>query len=290
MKIFSHLLLAIVLYGFLSCSARQETITTRIPSDVFNSLNSIPASEVLISFPKDSIILATVLRDSLLCILFKPENTFKNTLSIESINHRNQNLLTIPYGDGTGEMMLPLFSHQDSSILLYDLVLNKTALIRIEDLILNEIYEPEFYSTNIITQEIIPDYKKRRFIYLNQYSYNGKEPRFLYSDPRGNQHERKRSYYYFNVCIGKLVQHPHTHRIAYLGQSQPSLELMDEKGHLIRRIIFPREHQEVTDIRYGNITDYIFVAPVINCFTAATANDQFIAGAYETDDHKYYIS
>lgn len=192
------------------------------------------------------------------------------------------------YGAKFNQVVLPRAFYADGVFLLGDVAMKKVAWIEWENALSDSLYCPPIFKSNIVSQYELPF--ENRILFLNPYSYQGREPRILVSDRKLNYHWRKKhDYTAINLMDGTLLHNKQIRRVAYFSGDEPLIELMDEKGKIIKSFLFPHERGTVGEMVHNGITEYAYYAPGQRCFVSASSDADYIVASYWTDERESIV-
>lgn len=233
--------------------------------------------------------------DNIACIVSGKEKKGHFFLTLFNLGSGEKIGSYYPYGSEIGEVLLPFFTKSQHQLLMYDPVKKMAGIIDIPVILYSVDYHPMLFHTNIFSQEIIPF--KKRLLFLNPNSFDGKAPRVIISDRNWNYVERhKYSFDASNVVDGSLQYNPSRKKIAFLADYIPVIEIMNENGDLIRRIHFPHSVCDFETVYHSNsnITEYLYPyrsSPTFPdySFCGSDSNEDYIACIYWREDWTYVI-
>lgn len=276
---------------FVACAPQIEEEQVSDADLVFSFRN--PEKE-WIRVPADSIDRVFVDED-VACIVSGKEQKGHSFLTLFHLGSGKKIRSFYPYGSEKGEALLPFFTKSQHQLLMYDPVKKMAGIIDIPIISNSVDYHPTLFHTNIFSQEIIPF--KKRLLFLNPNSFDGKAPRVIISDRNWNYVERhKYSFDASNVVDGSLQYNSSKGRIAFLADYIPVVEIMNENGVLLKRIHFPHSICDFEKVYHKSvgITEYLY--PYCSSpsfpdysFCGSDSNENYIACIYWRDDWTYAI-
>ena len=287
MRLIYSFLMIIVLF---SCTGRMPVQEKKISQEEVNSFMQRNPRMELYTVPADSLERVFVVKDKIITYQH-PDGNGQPFLHILAMNGQEICSL-VKKGGGRDEMLMALPSVSNNMLLMMDVLQRQLAFIDI-----TEAVKPSFsilkYKTNILSQRIIP--YKDRLMFLNPYSYRDQAKRILISDREWNYSEKKHySFNAFNIVCGEVLYEDQSERVVYLSRHEPIAEVLDTKGTLKKRIIFPHHEPDVAEIWHEdrNIKEYVIIAQddyPEDCFVSADSNSDCIAAVFRTDDWKSVI-
>lgn len=278
-------------WAVLSCSS--AVVTDRVDAVDLEFASRQPSKE-LMCVPKDSIDYVHV-ENGVLCLFNVRERKGENHLALYDLNQGVLIRECIPYGANANEMLLPFLTVTSGHLFVYDPVKKEATDIEINQLLKESQYEPQYYHTNLYSQEIIPI--RERLLFLNQYSFKGKAPRVRYSDSMWNYTEKHRyDFDAMNVVDGFLLYNQEEDRIAFLADYEPVIELMDGNGKLLKSVRFPHSVCEFVAVNYKSIGIVEYSYPYQESpsfpeysFCAADSNEDIIVCSFWRDDWTFIV-
>lgn len=242
--------------------------------------------DTLLTAAQDSNMTMHIIDDKLCLLFFKKEN---RPLKIEIWN-LSQDSRFYSYQSENDHLIMPFATFSWNSILIHDVLKQKTVSIEIDRASSEPGYSPTVRQSNLSAINILP--WGSRQVFLNDYSYVDGIPRVCFTDKKWNYKEKhKYSFNSSNVVHGELVCDQERTRIAYIPSNDSKIEIMGGKGE--KEIIvdfFHATKQEVISVNRENGVFYVFRFPPILCFSKACAgHDSFLAG-YIDDDGNHSVA
>lgn len=281
---------ALLLFMVISCADKRPVQENHITEDRLNAFELRTPQRVVLTTPADSLESVFVINQHIITFQH-PDGNGQPFLHILAMNGQEICSL-VKKGGGRDEMLMALPSVSNNMLLMMDVLQRQLAFIDI-----TEAVKPSFsilkYRTNILSQRIIP--YKDRLMFLNPYSYRDQAKRILISDREWNYSEKKHySFNAFNIVCGEVLYEDQSERVVYLSRHEPIAEVLDTKGTLKKRIIFPHHVPDVAEIWHEdrNIKEYVIIAQddyPEDCFVSADSNSNCIAAVFRTDDWKSVI-
>lgn len=195
----------------------------------------------------------------------------------------------VEYGTDLHQMLIAYPSYGSGKVVLRDLIARKITMISPGAIVSGSANtEVQIFKSDIIAQTLVPF--GDRLLFLNPYSLEGKTPRVLVSDRKWNYHWRKKyNYTTINLNRGTLMYNPERGKIAYASENCPIIELMSEKGRLLKTIAAPHETGIISEDSHEGFIDYVYYESVPCCFTSADSNSQYFVTSFNTDQKESLI-
>lgn len=269
----------------VSCSATLSTKEVVVEQEVLHEIGFRKA-ETVFALSEDAT--SVYVTQCGICV-FNREGSSEHFLKLLSMGSEDSRWY-VSHGYAEDQLLLPILSFGGQDALLYDAVLNKACKIDVCAALADNQYECLYHSTNIISQRVVP--VGDRLLYLNPNSYDGKEPRLLWSDAQWNavkvRNKTSHDKNYLNVLSGNIV-YREGNSIAFVSRHSPEIEIFDWTGGLECRLVFP--HQQSSTIEVINAAgqrETVFTS-VETCFVCAFAYGDYFATCFRDDSGQDYV-
>lgn len=273
-------------------------------SFLFPACRSVPEAPV-VSFPlpeqvrwdgetvlrvgKYSVSRVYLIKDILCKVYDREQNSF--ALALETLEPGIVSRSFVKYGGhNADEMLLTLASRGPDGILLHDFPLERIAYVDVEKALSDSLYEPDFFPSDVFSQEVIP-LEGHELLYLNRYSWEEGAPRFYRTNGKGNQrHHRKGRKDGFSILNGELILNKVQGKVAFADRRYPVVEIWSLDGKLQKRIQVEEERSfEIRELEIGGKKDYYFVNVAPCCFASGSGTDSTLALAYQDAEGQYCV-
>lgn len=274
----------LIVFSFcvVACSAGMRSRVVDMTRETLDKMDVREAEETFFQFPSDSLTTAMVLGDRLVVLNHKDKS--HGFLGITELYNHNDWTWTVGRGYNAGQALTPLISESQGRIALYDPTLKKLILV-----------DPEFsrdaqetdqeIHTNVLTQRILP--VGQRFLYLNQFSFDGKEPRLCWLDAaRTHRGKQGKMNHYMNVLNGAILYGSKNQTAVFCSEYTPELELYDASLRLFKKVHFPNPASTFMELRNENGLKVFLVKDRHTSFRSASGGENYFATIYRNEENQ----
>ena len=272
---------------FLSCSGHGKLKEITIEEGFSRHYQSRSPEEEVLRLHKDSVTSVAVIDDMLCLFDNHRKRTNSPTVRISEISNPNKYKEFIPCGVEAGQMAMPFLSSSEGKALFYDPLLKRIATLNPREAYDSDNYEPLFKSTQIMSQRVMPF--GDRVLYINSFSFDGKEPRILFTGKDWMGKEREYEGTYLNVMSGNIFSDNRMERIGCAMKAFPTIEIMDRKGKPLIKITFPHEPWKILTLHHDGFDEYIMDGDFNDCFYAGCGGESLFCVVYDDKDSQLVL-
>lgn len=260
----------------------KQNVTIHFSQDNLNGLSFREPDETLFVYPVDSLATVLVVGEKLVVINHKNKNL--GIIGVSNISDTNNWTWALTRGYNAGQALAPLLSESDGRIILYDPMLNKIIKIKPDNTANSDIVDQNEIHINVLTQRILP--VDQRYLYLNQYSFDGRESRLVWLNADTGQKEKKHhENHYMNVLNG-VVLYNKEKRVAVFGSEySPELEFYDSSLRLVKKYVFPNQPSTYMELKNDDGPNMFLVQDRHRSFRSASGGENVFAVIYH-DEHR----